>query len=117
MRKRVFPLVSLLLLTLSLTAHAAEPYALTANPDLSFEGTTAVCSVSCRGEKTTDKIVATLTLYQGNTVVDTWSDSGTFRVALSGECNVKSGVAYKLVLSWSVNGEAQTDLTVTGTCP
>lgn len=117
MKKRFLPLVMLLLLTLSVTAHAAQPYILTANPDLSFYGTTAECSVSCRGETTTDKIEATLTLYQGNTVVDSWSTSGTFRATISEECTVKRGTTYKLVLTWSVNGVPQSTNSVTGRCP
>lgn len=117
MKKRIFPLAMLILLALCITAHAVEPYALTANPVLSFDGTTAECSVSCRGEKATDEIEVTLTLYRGNTIIDSWSESGTFRVTVSGECSVKSGVTYSLVMTWSVNGEAQTDVTITKTCP
>ena len=116
MKKIVSLLIAMTLLISSVTAYAAEPRILAANPNLSFDGTTAECSVSCRGEKTTDKITATLTLYQGNTIVDSWSASGTFRVALSEKCSVKRGSSYKLTLTWSVNGVQQSTTSVTGRC-
>lgn len=109
-------LMLILMLSLGLTAHAAS-MAYDANPSLSFSGTTAYCSVVCRGDKTTDSISATLTLYQGSTEIDSWSNSGTFRVPVSGSCNVTSGVTYRLKLSWSVNGVSQPDVEVTNTCP
>lgn len=57
MRKRVFLFITLLLLTLSITSHAAS-MAYVANPSLSFRGTTAYCSVVCQGSKPTDSISA-----------------------------------------------------------
>ena len=116
MKKRFFLFVILLVLMLGLTAHAAS-MAYVANPSLSFSGTTAYCSVVCRGDKTTDSISATLTLYQGNTQIGSWSNSGTFRVPVSGNCSVVSGVTYRLELTWTVNGVTQPDVSVTNTCP
>ena len=116
MKRIVSLLIALTLLISSVTAYAAEPRINAANPHLSFNGTTAECYVSCRGDKTTDKITATLTLYQGNTVVDSWSASGTSRVVLSEKCSVKRGNSYKLTLTWSVNGVQQSTTSVTGRC-
>ena len=116
MKRRFFLISALLLFVLSLTAHAAST-AYDANPSLSFSGTTAYCSVICRGDKTTDSISATLTLYQGSTEIDSWSNSGTFHVPVSGNCSVVSGVTYRLKLSWSVNGVSQPDIEVTNICP
>jgi hypothetical protein len=116
MKRRFFLFVILLVLMLSFTAHAAS-MAYVANPSLSFSGTTAYCAVVCRGDKTTDSISATLTLYQGNTQIDSWSNSGTFRVPVSGNCSVVSGVTYRLELTWTVNGVSQPDVSVINTCP
>ena len=116
MKRRFFLFTAVLLFVLSLTAHAAS-MAYDANPSLSFSGTTAYCSVVCHGDKTTDSISATLTLYQGSTEIDSWSNSGTFRVLVSGNCGVVSGVTYRLKLSWSVNGVSQPDIEVTNACP
>jgi len=114
-KRRFFLFATLLFLMVSITAHAAST-AYYANPSLSFSGTTAYCSVVCRGDNTSDTISATLTLYQGNTEIDSWSNSGTVRVLVSGSCNVTSGVTYRLKLSWSVNGVSQPDVEVTNTC-
>lgn len=120
MRKCSFILVVLLVLSLCIPAYAAETVesrAYIANPTLSFDGTTAICFVNCRGEKTTDRISATLTLYHNGTYVDSWSGSGVFRVPVSGECEVESGETYELVLTWTVNGTSKPSESVTGTCP
>lgn len=62
-------------------------------------------------------ISAKLTLYQGNTYIDSWSAAGTYRVPVSGECTVKSGKTYRLVLTWSINGVAQPSESTTRKCP
>jgi len=114
-KRRFFLIAAVLLFLLNLTAHAAS-MAYDANPSLSFNGTTAYCAVLCRGDKTTDSISATLTLYRGNTEIDSWSNSGSFCVPVSGSCGVVSGVTYRLKLTWSVNGVSQPDVEVTNTC-
>lgn len=117
MRKRIFPLTVLLLLIFTVSAQATVLRAASANPILKFDGTTAVCSVNYRAANSKDQVKVTLTLYQGNTYVDSWSDSGTYRVSLSGECAVKSGKSYKLVMTHSVNGITKPAVTVSNTCP
>lgn len=114
--KKSFFLVVAFLLIVSTSAQAMDARAI-GNPTLYFNGTMAECSVTCRGDNTTDRVNATLTLYQGNTVVDSWSGSGTYRVPVSGSCRVTSGRTYKLVLTWSINGRSQPAATTTATCP
>lgn len=116
MKKRVSLMFAICLLVLTVTAHAAEPRAVS-SPVLVFNGTTAECSVTCRGDNTTDKVKATLTLYQGSTYVDSWSSSGTYRVPVSGSAKATSGKEYRLVLTWSINGVSQPSVTTTGKCP
>ena len=117
MGKRVFALAVPLLLFLTLSAQALDARITRVEPDLDFNGTTAVCSATCRADNTTDKVSATLTLYQGNTYVDSWSDSGTWRVSISESCKVESGKSYRLVLSYSINGVVKPAKEVSGTCP
>ena len=88
MKRRVFALVSLLILMLTMTAHAIEPYGAVQMPILSFNGTTANCYVDCKGENSTDTVKATLTLYQGKTYVDSWSGSGKGHALVTGNCTV-----------------------------
>lgn len=120
MKRRMISLAVLFLLVFSLsaqTALAAEARVTRVWPTLCFDGTTAVCSVSYRAGSTSDKISATLTLYQGDSYVDSWSDKGTGSIRISGECEAQSGKDYRLVLTYSINGTAQTSASVEGTCP
>ena len=116
MKKRIISMFAVALLLLTLTAQAVEPRA-GGTPVLNFNGTTAECSVVCKGAGTTDQVKATLTLYQGSTFVDSWSGSGTYRVPVSGSAEATSGKEYRLVLTWSINGVSQPSVTTTGRCP
>ncbi|WP_418505858.1 hypothetical protein [Dysosmobacter sp.] len=117
MKRRVFALVSLLILMLTMTAHAIEPYGAVQMPILSFNGTTANCYVDCKGENSTDTVKATLTLYQGKTYVDSWSGSGKGHALVTGNCTVKSGKSYTLALTYSINGISKPSVSATATCP
>ncbi|WP_294853792.1 hypothetical protein [uncultured Oscillibacter sp.] len=109
-------MAALLLLVLSISVQAVQPWAVGSRPTLSFSGTTASCYVNCKGASTSDKVSETLTLYQGNTYVDAWSGSGTGSAFVSGQCAVKSGKSYTLTLSYSVNGTAKPSVSVSNTC-
>ncbi len=117
-KRRIYVLVPLLLIFMLIvqTAQAAGPRSYTSGPFLNFEGSTAHCSAYHAGHPTTDTISMTLTLYQNNEYVDSWSTSGNGYATLSGECPVEYGKTYRLELSVSINGVAQPTLSVTGTC-
>lgn len=118
MKKRVIVLITLLVLVLTtMSAQAVEPRAISNKPNLSFSSTTAHCSAVCTGAGSSDKVEATLTLYQGTTYVDSWSDSGKGSVSISGECTVKSGKSYRLTLTYSINGVSKPSASTTATCP
>lgn len=117
MKRRVFTLIVLTLLVLTVSAQATELRLVNSRPNLSFAGTTVHCSVVCTSTNSDDAIDVTLSLYQGATFVESWNKSGTERVALSGESEAKSGKSYKLVLAYSINGEPQPSISTTKTCP
>lgn len=117
MKRRIFALIALVIMALSISAQAVELRAISARPGLSFTGTTAFCSVICRGNSDSDIINATLTLYQGSTYVDSWGGSGEGRVALSGACEAESGKNYKLVVEYTVNGKSMPSVSTTRRCP
>ena len=62
------------------------------------------------------KIEVTLELKNGTKLVDSWSDSGTNYVMLSGSHKVVSGQTYTLVASGTINGRTF-NTSVSGTCP
>ena len=117
MKERALALAIPFLFILTLTAQAIDARMERVNLDISFDGTTAICSASCKADSSKDKIEATITLYQGNSYVDSWSNSGTGLVFVSGSCDVKSGKTYKLVVDYSINGTTKEQKSTTGTCP
>lgn len=117
LKRRFWILAALVIFVLTMTAYAVEPHVVRPRPVLSFQGTTAFCGVDCKAENSSDTVKATLTLYQGSTYVDSWSGSGKGRVAISGNCAVKSGTKYTLTLTYSINGIAQPSVSTTATCP
>lgn len=120
MKKHIFSAFVPLLLICIMTAQvaqAAEPRAAGAFLDLSFDGTTAICSTICRGEQTSDELAVTLTLYQGSTRIKSWSEAGTWKVNLSGEHKVISGKTYRLEVIYAINGIEKPSVSTTATCP
>lgn len=116
MKRRVLALVVLIVLVMSVSAQAVNHRAVNAAPTLDFDGATAECSVVCAGN-VSDRINATITLYEGNDFVDSWSGSGTTRVSVSGDCQVTRGRTYTLEVTWSVNGVQQQSVSTTRRCP
>ena len=117
MKRRVLTLVTLVILVLTIGAQAAEPWSASGKPRLTFDGTTAYCSATCRGESSRDSVKATIALYKGSALLDSWSDSGTGSVTVSGQYGVKSGESYTLKLTYSVNGVSKQSVSTSATCP
>lgn len=117
MKRRMISLALLVVLALSVSAQAVQPRASATYPTLVFSGTTATCSVSCKGDDPSDTVTATLTLYQGSNVVESWSASGRYRANISDSCAVQSGKTYTLTVEYTVNGEEMPSLSTTKRCP
>lgn len=100
MKKIFAAILCSLLLTGGIVAQAMAPMALGGSLNLSFNGTTAVCEASCRGDTSTDYVKATLTLYQGSSYIDSWSSEGTYRAIVSGQHGVTRGRSYTLKLNF-----------------
>ena len=90
----VIPLILVLILILSLSANAAEPRMSEIIPTLSFDGTTANCSVAITSPG--KDIEATITLWPGNGVIGSWPESGSTAVFISGSTEVTKGEEYVL---------------------
>ena len=117
MKRRVVVIIAMLVTLLTISAEAVGLRAIGGMPRLTFNGTTAHCVVVCNGDKNTDEVKATLTLYQGSTYVDSWSASGKGKAYISEDCAVKSGKSYVLKLTYSINGVSEPSASVTATCP
>lgn len=120
MKKRILSACVPLLLVCILSAQAVQATGqrvANRRPDLFFQGTTAICSAICRGNFANDTVEATLTLYQGDTYIDSWSESGIRKITLYGECKVASGKTYRLEMAYSINGVDKPVLSTTNYCP
>lgn len=108
-------LACLMTVALITSAYAAEARAITVSPILSFSGTTASCKLSVA--KPGAAIEATLELWSGNTLLASWSGTGTSRVIISKTKTVTRGQSYTLKVHGTVGGATLTVAPVTKTCP
>ena len=97
-------------------AQALEPRVANCSLSLTFDGTTAICEAICTGNSSTDQVKATIELYQGNTYLASWSNEETYFVAISGQRGVTRGKSYTLKLTYTINGVAQPEQSVTKVC-
>ena len=104
MSKKIMSLITALILMSAMcaSAFAVEPRANRISPSLEFDGKTANCKVVIISSG--DDIDATLELWNGNTLVDSWLGEGTSYVSISGKCNVTKGVTYTLTVSGTIDG-------------
>lgn len=107
-------LVLAIVLGLSASVSAAEPRISTIAPTLTFEGTTAQCKVSITGIG--KQINATLELWQGNILIDSWTGTATTRLIISETCEVDKGKTYTLKVSGTIGGESFIGTPVSAKC-
>ena len=111
MKKRIFSLALLAVMVLSLTAQAAT-FAPSGKPKLTISGTTATCSVEYVSSNADDELKVTLALWCGESIVDSWTETGYGEVVIEETCKVVKGNTYDLVMTPVVNGVAQSTVTV-----
>lgn len=115
MKKRIMPLLMALLLAMSFAVPstlATGSRTVSGRPVLRISGTTAYCEADYVSTNSNAKITVTLTLKQGSSAIDSWSNSGTGMVAISETCTVQAGKNYDLVLNATVNGKTQPEVIV-----
>ena len=111
MKKRMIPIM---LIVVSFLTVMVSARANIGSPILSFSGTTAYCEIIVRSPG--NNITVTLELWDGNTQVDSWSDSGSDEVIMSESCRVTSGERYTLKGHCTIDGTYYTLVPVSGTC-
>lgn len=117
MRKTALLLALLMMLMIPMSAFADNMRLMRVTPQLSFNETTANCSVRVYAENVADTITATVKLWDGGTCLETWYPSGTGSLSFSTTKAVTSGRQYKLTVDATINGVALTTVSTTGTCP
>lgn len=117
MKRRVLCVLLIVALLIPVAAQAVTPRAPYAYPDITFNGTTAICSSQITAVNPTDRITATMSLYDGTYKMISWSASGVGYVEFSHSKAVESGTTYKLNLRFSINGVQQPAVEIQKTCP
>ena len=116
MKRRVLCVLLIVALLIPAAAQAVTPRAPRAYPDIIFNGTTATCMAEISAVNPTDRITATMILYNGTRQVDRWVASGTGELSFSFPATVESGVTYRLLVRYSINGVQQTAKETQETC-
>lgn len=116
MRKGAFLLAVLIVLSIPMTAFAASPRSLSIMPALTFDGTTANCSVTIVGDRITDDLSATIKLWRGTTCLATWTTSGEGYIFWDDTATVTRYRTYKLTVDVTINGVTKPQVYAEGTC-
>lgn len=108
MSKRLFSLIAVLVLALSVSVNAInEIQSVTPSLSLSISGNTANCSAKVY--ESGKRISVTMELWNGSTLLATWTGSGTNYATASGSySNVQRGKTYTLKAYGTANGRAFT---------
>lgn len=117
MKKLVFTVIIVFALLggLVVIASSVTPAATSVTSSLSFSGTTANCRVSI--VEIGKEIDASLELWCGSTLVDSWSGSATSQLVITGTHSVVSGQTYTLKVNGTINEVAFSSAPITKTCP
>lgn len=113
--KRYLSIIIAVALVLSISCYAVSTRAVDVYPSLTYNGTQATCKATIMGQSTTDSIAATMYLYRGSTLIDSWSASGTGILRMEENATVSRNKTYTLTVYYSVNGIAQDPVTISRT--
>ena len=106
MKKRFFCMSLILVMLLSVSAHAIQSRSITSVPHLSFDG---------NNDKMTDEISATMELRCGSDLIASWNGSGSGILKMTKSAAVKKGKTYTMVVNFSVNGTKRSPVTISAT--
>lgn len=117
MKKTLIPIILVLVLigTIPLSVSAVEPKATAIIPGLSFNGTTAICTLTVSADST-DSIYATIKLWNGNTCVKTWYKSATEILSFRDTTTVSRNTTYTLTADVLINNVSQPQASTSRTC-
>ena len=117
MKKRICALAAVLVLVLSMTVQASESRVVSPRLALSFDGTTAECSININGNSSSDKISVTVKLWHGDDCLKTWTDSGTGYLSFYETYDgVEVGEKYEMSATYKVGSKTYPTVSVSATC-
>lgn len=116
LKKNIIMLLTLFAFMVSVVSVHAAPRTISIKPSISFDGTTAKCSVSVVADKMSDSVSATLVLWDGSKVIDSWTAAGTGYLLFSDTAQVVEGRRYTLTVDVVIGGITKPQVSVEGTC-
>ena len=116
MKKRTLIFVLLAVILVSIPAGSANARSVRCVPSLSFEGTTAVCSIFVKANSASDKIELEMKLWEGTKCIKTWNGEGTSSMTFEKSKTVTKGKTYKLTVDVTINGTEIPTASASGTC-
>lgn len=114
MKKKCLVLLALMCILL-MPAYAVPAKIVSVFPNIKFNGTEATCTVQIVADKNSDTISATMELWQGNAMVDKWSNTGFSSLLLKEVTTVAKGKTYKLVVNYTINGVKRDPISISKT--
>lgn len=115
MWRRVIALLLCVVMLCGTTAFAADTRSVSSSPELTFDGATAFCKFE--HSSLGDTITVTMKLWQGDTLVKSWMQTGTSEIIISKTCEVSRLKMYKLEVSGTCGGVAFGPISVSKRCP
>ncbi len=92
---------------LAVPVNAMKTRSIDAYYTLDFSNNTAICRCEISADSSSDWISVTMELWKGNTLLNSWSSSGSDSVLMEKTENVTRYQTYRLVINYTVNGIAQ----------
>jgi len=108
-------LLAILLLSMIVTAYAAEERATHINADLIYSGTTANCTVLISSPG--DEIEATVELWRGSVCLSRWAAEAEDFLEIDESRQVLSGSTYVMTVNGSIDGVPFDEVSITKRCP
>lgn len=115
MKRRILPICFLAIFLLCTSASAIETRAAKVYSSLSFSGTTAICVLDVTAQKG-EKVTGTIELWQGSTLIESWTESNTGYLSMEETQRVSKGKTYTLKAYGTIAGEPFTVTPTTKTC-
>lgn len=118
MKRRVVILLIAMMIIASMPVYAFANTSriLVIVPSLSFEGTTANCSLTVTGNNSTDRIEAVIKLWYGDTCLETWSKSGTGYLFFNDTHSVVWNREYTLTADVEINDVPKPTASISKKC-
>lgn len=117
MKKIAMLLAIVLLVATPLTAQAATPRTINISPEIDYTGSTAICSVLVATDYMYQEIEVTVTLWHGNSWIESWDISGYGYVDWEDTVTVVSGNTYTLTIDATIDGEDLDQVYISKKCP